>query len=287
MSGPTSYDCIRALKRLYAGTGKKLHRIGHLGTLDPIAEGVLPVAIGAATRLIRFFRADKVYRAVIRLGIATDTDDIEGRVLESFDTGGLTESVILPVLEGFRGELEQVPPKYSAVSSNGVKAYKRARMGEDFELKAKKVVIHSAELLEWAPPDLVARFRVGPGTYIRSIARDLGKGLGAGGCIAALKRESDGPFEVKDAVRIENLEREGPAAMLLPVDFILEGWPKIVIASDESSAFSQGKTLEGVPVIEATDDGFFAVYDERGFIGIGKASPDGFLKAGRVLRTDN
>jgi tRNA pseudouridine55 synthase len=285
-SGPTSYDCIRALKRVYKDRGIPVPRMGHLGTLDPLAEGVLPVAIGPARRLISFFKADKVYLATIRLGLSTDTDDIEGQALETSGIDGLSEPDISSGLTQFKGEIDQVPPRFSAVSADGVKAYKRARTGEVFELKPKRVTVHDAELLRWEPPDLVARFRVGPGTYIRSIARDLGDVLDVGGCLAALKRESDGPFKAEDAVTVDELEKDGTAGKLFPLDFILEGWPRMSITGPEGEAFSQGKALQDVRVDDVTDDGYIAVYDEKGFLGIGKKNPDGFLKAKRVLRVD-
>lgn len=287
ISGPTSYDCIRALRRIYKSDGIEAPRMGHLGTLDPVAEGVLPIAIGSATRLIRFFKANKIYLAKIRFGMTTDTDDIQGETLSEGDTSGLTEERISDALERFTGIIEQVPPRFSAAMSDGVRAYKRARKGEDFSLKPKNVFILKGEIISWDTPNLDVRFTVGPGTYIRSIARDIGESLGVGGCLAALVREADGSFLVSEAVDISVLEKEGVEgirAKLMPPDFILEGWPRVELNRDGEISFMHGKILSDIELPAESMEGYYAVYGTGGFIGVGVESKDGRLKANRVIK---
>jgi len=286
--GPTSYDCIRALKRVYLRENSTPPKMGHLGTLDPLAEGVLPVAIGPAGKLIRFFTAEKVYRATIRLGLATATDDSQGAVLAEADTSLVDETSIRAALANFGGEIEQVPPRFSAVSTGGVKAYKRARAGADFALKPKRVRISRIELLDWTPPELEVRLTVGPGTYIRAFARDLGAKLGVGGCIAALVRESDGPFLAADALTVAEIERTGVngiAGALYPPDFILRGFQRVDLTLEQGKAFTMGKGIHGV---EIPDDGlgYIGVYDDEGFIGMGTKSANGCLKPIKIIRAE-
>lgn len=262
--------------------------MGHLGTLDPLAEGVLPVAIGSARRLIRFFKTDKVYIATIRLGLTTDTDDIEGETVSTTDAGSLTRDGIDDALNGFIGEIEQVPPRYSAAMSGGVRAYKRARMGDDFDLKPRTVLVRDIVINDWNSPDLLVRFTVSQGTYIRSIARDLGEILGVGGCLAALKRESDGPFHSDNAVDVVDLEKEGVPGIeerLLPPDFILDGWERVELNDERQIAFSQGKILSDIELPRENAEEYFAVYDTEGFVGVGERVADGGLKAYKVIRT--
>jgi tRNA pseudouridine55 synthase len=286
--GPTSYDYIRALQRIYRAESLKSPKIGHMGTLDPVAEGVLPVAIGSARRLIRFFKADKVYSATIRLGLATDTDDIQGETIRQCEATGLTERIIRQTLDGFVGKIKQVPPRYSAALSDGVRAYRRARRGENFYLEPRTVTVRSAEITGWDAPDLIVRLVVGPGTYVRSIARDLGEALGTGGCVASLKREADGPFLASDSTGIAELEQEGVDGIeghLLKPDFILDGWPRVDLSTEDGVEFCRGKFLPGVGLPAETVDGFLAIYDPHGFIGVGMKDPDGSLKPYRVIRT--
>ncbi len=259
-----------------------------MGTLDPLAEGVLPVAIGSARRLIRFFKTDKVYIATIRLGLMTDTDDIQGETVSTTDAGSLTRDEIGNALSGFIGEIEQVPPRYSAAMSGGVRAYKRARKGDDFDLKPRVVFVRDAVIDDWDSPDLLLRFMVSQGTYIRSIARDLGEVLGVGGCLAALKRESDGPFHSDNAVDVADLEKEGVPGIekrLLPPDFILDGWERVELNDEQQIAFSQGKILNDIELPREQAEEYFAVYDTEGFIGVGEVVDDGGLKAYKVIRT--
>jgi tRNA pseudouridine55 synthase len=210
-AGPTSHGCVAAVRRAYG-----LKRVGHGGTLDPAVTGVLPIALGPATRLLPYLRGDKLYRAVVQLGVRTSSDDLEGDVLERrsppvLDTGALEEA-----LAGFRGEILQRPPAVSAVHVGGERAYARARRGEVVELPPRPVTIHSLQLLGWDPAEarLELEVRCSAGTYIRSLARDLGEHLGCGAALARLRRTETLGFDLSTAVDLEQLAR-GPRPPLL------------------------------------------------------------------------
>ena len=167
----------------------RLKRVGHGGTLDPAATGVLPIALGKATRLLQFLRQDKAYRATIQLGITTTTDDLEGEIIASQATVGLRRDQVLRALQLFEGTIQQVPPSYSAIQVQGKRLYDLARAGEKVEVPARTVEVFKIEILDWRPGDfseLDVAIACGSGTYIRAIARDLGASLQTGGTLAAL-----------------------------------------------------------------------------------------------------
>ncbi len=182
-------------------------QVGHGGTLDPMAEGVLPVAVGAACRLLRYLPEAKVYKAEILLGATTTTDDTEGEITGQCDPEQVPdEQQVRTALNKFIGELEQTPPMYSAVHHQGKRLYSLARKGVVVDsIPARKVLIQEIELLSYVAPKITARIVCGPGTYIRSIARDLGRELGCGGCLSALTRERSGAFYIGDALTLEQL----------------------------------------------------------------------------------
>ena len=291
LSGPTSFDCIRVLKKIYLDEKISAPKLGHLGTLDPLAEGVLPIAIGNARRLIRFFSADKLYNATFLLGTSTDTDDIRGETISTSDASHVTELMVKEALAEFRGEIDQVPPMYSATKVKGEKAYKLARMGEKFQLNARKVNVLEIEFISWNPPSLTLRFRVGPGTYIRSIARDLGEKLGIGGCVSQITRESDGPFTVANSLKLTELEGSGVAGIrerLMPPEIILDSMPRVDLGRvEDSEAFKSGKSVRSIELPAEAKGGYFNVCDTKGFVGVGIKSADGGIKPFRIIRVEN
>jgi tRNA pseudouridine55 synthase len=206
--GPTSHDVVARLRR-----ASGVRRIGHAGTLDPLAEGVLVVAIGKATRLIEYLvDADKLYGAWVRLGVETDTYDAEGRVLAERPVGHIGREAVAEALEAFRGEIEQRPPPFSAVSVGGERLYARARRGEVVEAPLRRVNVTRLDLLDWQPPVAHLEVECSKGTYIRSLAHDLGRALGCGAHLSGLVRLRVGDFRAQDAVPLEDLEgrlREG------------------------------------------------------------------------------
>jgi tRNA pseudouridine55 synthase len=205
-AGMTAHDVVASLRKIMRTT-----QVGHGGTLDPMATGVLPVAIGKATRLLRFLPGDKTYLAEIMLGRQTTTDDITGDTITETESSSYPdESSLNEALSSFRGQIQQLPPMYSAVHVGGRRLYELARRGETPDsmpvpIPVRNVVVHSLQLISYKPPIVTARLTCAAGTYIRSIARDLGANLGCGGCLNALSREQAGPFHLADAITLDEL----------------------------------------------------------------------------------
>ncbi len=200
-TGITSHDVINKLRRLIG-----VKQVGHGGTLDPLAEGVLPVAVGAACRLLRFLPQDKTYVAEILLGQQTTTDDIEGDTIRSGQVNAISRQDVENALAQFNGEIDQVPPNYSAIHIDGKRAYELARAGNTaVELKPRRVTIFKLEILQIDLPVVKARIACSSGTYIRSIARDLGETLGCGGCLKSLVREQAGLFWLDQSLTLETI----------------------------------------------------------------------------------
>jgi tRNA pseudouridine55 synthase len=224
--GLTSHDVVQIIRK---GTG--IRRAGHTGTLDPRASGVLVVLIGPAVRLSEYVSAsDKRYQATIRLGQSTSTYDTEGEVSgEPVDITKLTEEAFEELLQGFIGEIQQVPPAYSAIKIQGKKAYERARNGEEVEMEPRTINVYSLELLEWAPPETVIDVFCSSGTYVRSLANDLGENLGVGAHLVGLRRTKSGRFTLRDAVSLRRLRETFAtgewAQFLIPAAEALGDWP--------------------------------------------------------------
>jgi tRNA pseudouridine55 synthase len=214
-AGLSSHGCVARVRRAYG-----LKRVGHGGTLDPAVTGVLPIALGPATRLLPYLSGDKTYRGVVQLGVRTDSDDLEGEVLERQQPPQLTCTDLEAALEPFCGLIQQRPPAISAVHVNGQRAYKLARAGESVELQARPVSVHRLELLHWDPElgRLELEVACSAGTYIRSLARDLGEALGCGGCLAQLQRTEALGFKLEQSVSWEQLEAVPPPALVDPLE---------------------------------------------------------------------
>jgi tRNA pseudouridine55 synthase len=242
-AGWTSFDVVAVIRR---GAGER--RVGHAGTLDPMATGVLPVCLGRATRLVEYLvDATKVYTARVRLGIETDTYDADGRVVREADASGITAAAVESALAGFRGRISQTPPPYSAIKKDGVPLYKLARAGRAVEPHAREVVVHRLELTAFEPPFLTLVVECGKGTYIRSLAHDLGKQLGCGASLTALARDRVGPFDLASAVDIETL-RDGFASgewqrHLIAPDEILLDWPAAIFDTANASKLANGGSV--------------------------------------------
>ncbi|WP_298405999.1 tRNA pseudouridine(55) synthase TruB [uncultured Chloroflexus sp.] len=221
--GLTSHDVVARVRRLVGRTVK----VGHAGTLDPAATGVLPVALGSATRLIdQLVEARKGYVGVVRLGVQTTTDDAEGETLATKPVPALTTSELDAVLDRFRGDILQQPPVFSALHIDGQRAYALARSGNDVTLAPRRVQIDRLELLAWTPPDLTIAVECGKGVYIRALARDIGATLGCGAHLAALQRTFVGPFRLERAVPLATLtDRSVVIQHLLPPETVVLDWP--------------------------------------------------------------
>ncbi len=238
--GLTSHDVVQIIRR---GTG--IRRAGHTGTLDPRASGVLVVLIGPAVRLSEYVSAsDKRYQATIRLGSSTDTFDAEGRVTNTGPVENITEEQFEDVLQQFIGEIEQVPPPYSAIKVQGRKAYEMAREGEEVSLEPRMIQVYSLELLEWAPPEAVVDVFCSSGTYVRSLANDLGNTLGCGAHLVGLRRTKSGRFTLRDAVPLRRLQESFTAGdwykYLIPAAEALADWPMVELDADQVELIRHG-----------------------------------------------
>jgi tRNA pseudouridine55 synthase len=246
-AGETSFAVVRALRRL---TGA--HRVGHAGTLDPLAVGVLPILFESSTRLAEFaLRLTKTYVADIHLGYTTQTDDAEGERIPGGDASHLTAETVAAALEGFRGRILQTPPAFSAVKVDGQRAYAMARRGEEPKPQPREVMVHEVKLLDFtAGDDPVARveIRCGSGTYLRAIARDLGERLGVGGYLGRLVRTAYGPLELRDAVRLDELpDADAVRGRLLPADVILPEMQRVRLSVDQEAMVRQGRAVRVLP----------------------------------------
>lgn len=238
--GLTSHDVVQIVRK---GTG--IRRAGHTGTLDPRASGVLVILIGPAVRLSEYVSAsDKRYQAIVRLGSSTDTYDAEGEITETTSPDQVTEEMFEDALLQFVGEIEQIPPPYSAIKVKGRKAYDMARQGEEVDLEPRIIQVHSLELLEWAPPEAVIDVYCSSGTYVRSLANDLGKALGCGAHLIGLRRTKSGRFTLRDSVPLNKLreafEDGSWYQYLIPAAEALSDWPSVELTTEQVDAVRHG-----------------------------------------------
>lgn len=243
-SGSTSFDVVRRVKGLL-----KVRKVGHLGTLDPFATGLLPLCLGEATKLAPFLMAEpKTYWAKIRLGVETDTQDLTGEVISRSDKLPEPEEVYA-VAARFVGEIQQVPPMYSAVHHQGQRLYKLARKGQEVERRPRRVTIHRLEVLEVALPEVAIIVTCSSGTYIRTLAADLGATLGCGGHLTALRRLAVGLFRVENAISLEALKEmtlEERRSRLIPLWDCLPGMPAVAVGEGEARRLRQGQAVVGL-----------------------------------------
>ena len=271
--GWTSHDVVARVRKL---AGQR--RVGHAGTLDPLAEGVLPVLLGRATRLAEFVQSgSKVYRAVVKLGEATETDDAEGETVSTKPVQELSESLLQQTLARFHGEILQTPPKYSALKVDGRRAYAVARSGADVLLAPRPVTIHDLRLLDWRANKLSLEVTCSKGTYIRALARDIAIALGTLGHLTTLIRTKVGPFELGDALSPDELASTGVDSAIVPASAALADSPGYTATSDEAARLANGQALPA--------NGLHAehvwVYDPSGLL-VCLASADGTLLRPRI-----
>lgn len=289
--GLSSNAVVQRVKRLFFA-----NKAGHTGALDPLATGVLPVCLGEATKFSQYLLdADKAYESVFCLGVRTDTCDSDGAVVEQHDAAALTHKQVELALNEFRGEIQQVPPMYSALKRNGQPLYKLARAGIEVEREARCVTIHQLDLLSFEAgvhPLLKVRVRCTKGTYIRSIAHDLGQLLNCGAHVAQLRRTQTGAFDVQAAVTLEQLEAErnegNPQILdhhLLAMDAPVESLPKIELDSDSSFYFGRGQAIMDTEVYRIGQEGdtVRVFCPENGFLGLGEITDDGRVAPKRLV----
>jgi len=280
--GLGSTTAVSAVKRILRQAGEPKTKVGHGGTLDPLASGVLPIALGEATKLAgRMLDATKAYDFTIRFGEETDTLDAEGKVIATRDIRP-THKQIEALLPRFTGEIEQVPPAFSALKIEGKAAYARARAGEEVDLKPRRVTIHALEMIEASADSATLSATVSKGTYIRSLARDIAHALNTVGHVTMLRRTRAGPFSLNQAISLDFLEEAAKARRLtrtvLPLDAALDDIPALPVTPDQAQLLRHGQRLSGFPakpglqlatsestpvaLVEATADGLKVV---RGF----------------------
>jgi tRNA pseudouridine55 synthase len=287
-AGPTSHDVVALIRRLAA-----TKRVGHGGTLDPFATGVLPIFLGRATRVVEYHLGDrKGYRATVCFGATSTTDDLEGALTPS-DGPAPERETVESALAGFRGQISQRPPAYSAIKVAGRRAYAMARAGEAVELASRDVTVHRLEVVDWDGTDpnrpiAILDVECSAGTYIRALARDLGGAVGSAAYLGALSRTSSGPFGLDGAIpldRIRDAAASGPDALksiLLPIDAGLESLPELVISDEEVIAISRGQFIRAA----LPPDGFDApirVRDGAGRLVAVATIRDGRLAPDKVL----
>ncbi len=265
-AGWTSHDCVARVRKLL-----HIRQVGHSGTLDPAATGVLPIAVGKVTRLLQFLPTGKAYRATIRFGVCTTTDDLEGDVIASQPASHLTLDAVQAVIPQFLGVIQQVPPRYSALQVDGKRLYDLARTGQDVELQPRSVEIHSIDVLAWRSgefPELEVAIVCGGGTYIRSIARDLGNLLHTGGTLAALLRTQSNGFRLENSSTLEALA-SGTMPLVAP-ELALSHMSSIHLTSHDAQRWCSGQRLAGLSQPEAPS-GTCRVHQIDGqFLGVGE-----------------
>ena len=251
----TSQDVTARLRRVF-----NTRRIGHGGTLDPMATGVLPVFVGRGTRGVEFFEhAEKTYETVLRLGLTTDTEDVWGETLEERPVS-VTQEQLETVLESFRGEILQVPPMYSALKVNGQKLCDLARKGKEVERQPRPITIHELTLLEVTENTLRLRVRCSKGTYIRTLCKDIGEALGCGGCMAALRRVTAGEYTIEESVPLQVLlDTENPEQYLRGVDTMFRNYPEVKLTANQEKRCRNGNAFS-VNLAEGT----YRAYSQSG-----------------------
>ena len=251
----TSQDVTAKLRGVF-----QTRRIGHGGTLDPMATGVLPVFVGRATRGVEFFEhAEKIYEAVLRLGIHTNTEDITGNVLQEREVS-VSEEDFLGILPQFRGKIQQIPPMYSAIKINGQKLCDLARRGKEVERQPREIEIFELTCLEFSGNTARLRVHCSKGTYIRTLCKDIGEALGCGGCMESLRRVSAGEYTIDEAVPLARLlDAENPEVFLRPLDSMFRNYPALTLTPKQTERCRNGNSFS-----LAVEDGTYRVYGQNG-----------------------
>ncbi|MBR3331353.1 MAG: tRNA pseudouridine(55) synthase TruB [Mogibacterium sp.] len=285
-AGWTSQDVCTKLRHVL-----HIKKIGHTGTLDPMATGVLPVCVGKATRIIEYYDRDsKSYHASMKLGIRTDTLDITGRILETSGYEEVSEKAVREAFKAYTGNVRQIPPKYSALKINGKRAYDLAREGKDFEIKPREIIIYDNEVtrIDLERGEIEFDVTCSKGTYIRTICDDIGSDLGCGAVMTALTRTASGYFRIEDSYTVEEImEAEDPLVkMLIPADITLEKLGKIALNDNRITAFLNGNSSwgNGFRITQPSSfDVLYRVYGNDAFLGVG-AVENGSLVPKKVIR---
>ena len=281
--GMTSNDALQRVKRLY-----QARKAGHTGSLDPLASGLLPLCFGEATKLSAYLLdADKRYWVRVKLGVTTTTADAEGEVVQTRPTAGVSAAALQQVVERFAGQIEQLPPMYSALKYQGQRLYKLAREGIEVPREPRKVTIHSIELGAFEGDEFEMRVHCSKGTYVRTLAEDIGERLGCGAHVSGLCRTGVGPYGAEQMVTMQRLEDAAAAgnealdALLLPLDSAVGHWPEVRLSADSAYYLKLGQP---VLVPKAPTRGWVRLYDPAGgFLGVGEIEDDGKVAPRRLM----
>ncbi|HAD08976.1 MAG TPA: tRNA pseudouridine(55) synthase TruB [Porticoccaceae bacterium] len=290
-AGMTSNEALQQVKYLFYAA-----KAGHTGSLDPLATGVLPVCLGEATKFTQFLlEADKVYQSTFSFGLSTETGDSDGETVARQDASGLTREALAVAMEPFRGEIEQVPSMYSALKHKGQPLYKLARQGIEVEREARKAHIYRFDLLDFRPGEMAeaeVEIHCSKGTYIRTLAEDLGKALGVGAHVSSLRRTAAGPFTLDDAVTLPQLEalREGKRGedldfLLQPLDSAVGDCQAVELPENIAWYFRRGQPVTAPSVYRSAEEGDIVriFCDDGGFLGVGEVLDDGRVTPRRLV----
>ena len=288
-AGITSNTALQIVKRLFDAC-----KAGHTGSLDPLATGVLPLCFGEATKFSQFLLdADKRYQATFKLGVITDSGDADGKVLETRSVPEISDLKLESVLENYRGKISQIPSMFSALKVNGQPLYKLARQGIEIERKSRLVTIHELRVLERHQDKITVDVRCTKGTYVRTLAEDIGLELGCGAHVVELRRLAAGPYTVDETVSMEQLEvlakdKAQLDARLQPVSSAVQDWPQVELTEVTASYIRQGQPVQ---IANAPTTGWVSIFSESGvpneeFIGVGEVMDDGRIAPRRLVVTN-
>ncbi|MES9972432.1 MAG: tRNA pseudouridine(55) synthase TruB [Candidatus Thiodiazotropha sp.] len=286
--GMTSNKALQEVKFLY-----KAAKAGHTGSLDPLATGLLPICFGEATKLSAFLLdADKHYRVRVKLGETRTTADAEGEVLHQADPSGVTETMLRNTLSDFLGEQQQLPPMYSAIKHQGERLYKLARKGVEVEREPRAITIHSLQLIDFSLPEFEMDVHCSKGTYVRTLAEDIGKQLGCGAYVSGLRRTGVGPYDDQSMVTLGQVQQAFSDKLfqemddwLLPLESALAEWPQVELSADATFYMKQGQPIL---VPNAPTSGWVRLYtNETDFLGVGQILDDGRVAPKRLMQVTN
>jgi tRNA pseudouridine55 synthase len=286
--GMTSNKALQEVKFLY-----KAAKAGHTGSLDPLATGLLPICFGEATKLSAFLLdADKRYRVRVKLGETTATADAEGEIIETRDPSGVTETALTEVIAEFLGEQQQLPPMYSAIKHNGERLYKLARQGIEVEREPRTIHIHAIELLSFDLPEFEIDVRCSKGTYVRTLAEDIGNRLGCGAYVTGLRRTAVGPYDDQSMLTLEKIQEafgeqrfSEMDEWILPMESALAEWPEVALTADAAFYLKQGQPIL---VPNAPTSGWVRLYaNKTDFLGVGQILDDGRVAPKRLMQAGN
>lgn len=280
--GVSSNQALQEVRRLF-----NANKAGHTGSLDPLATGLLPLCFGEATKVSALMLDDdKRYQVTIKLGVMTDTGDSEGQIIAEMAVPDFSESQLLDCLQHFTGEIEQVPPMYSALKHQGKKLYELAREGKTVDRPARRITIYAIQLLSFNSQQISLDVRCSKGTYIRSLAEDIGHYLGSCGTVSALRRTASGQFDLADAFTIEQLREMDLAtlyARLLPVDLPLSHIPAVFVNDDQVTPLQQGQQIN----LTSSELGTVRIYNQQCFLGLGEMLINGKLAPKKLFHVNN